>query len=393
MLTPNCLGNMVPPPGGWASLTDDVLVFYIHNSERTARGLLPFEGVETSLDQVAQGHTDYMMAQDFFSHYGNPAQGTGNIYNRCTSPTSVSGSSPGQRINSNVLLNGKYSYWAENIAVAVNFQSSFPNFSASSMYSFIYTDAGSAWGHRINIFRVYTNNYGGTGSEGFIGVGVTQGTNYQTTAFGCGTNWAHAKILNVDYYDPINVAPGTFSFITVVLPARLREFTAQTKGSDIEVSWLVDLEENLDHYELEHSKNGLEFDYLAELEARGTTNDPTQYLAKDFDPYDGVNYYRLKMIDFDGSFTYSKICQASIFSDRPVPQIYPNPFQSILTIEGGDHDDMHYVLTDLLGQKVAIGRISNQKHELDLSSLLTGVYILQLFENEHFVSAQKLLKH
>ena len=59
----------------------------------------------------------------------------------------------------------------------------------------------------------------------------------------------------MDYYDPINVAPGTFSFITVVLPASLREFTAQTKGSDIEVSRLVELEENLDHYELEHSKD------------------------------------------------------------------------------------------------------------------------------------------
>lgn len=132
---------------------------------------------------------------------------------------------------------------------------------------------------------------------------------------------------------------------------------------------------------------------MTELKARGTINEPTQYLVKDFDPYDGVNYYRLKMIDFNGSFTYSKICQATIFSERRAPQIYPNPFHSTLTIEGADLNEMHYVLTDLLGQKVAIGKIGNQKYELDLSSLLSGVYILQLFENEHFVSSQKLLKH
>jgi hypothetical protein len=331
-LTPNCLGNMTAPSGGWAGLSNETIALYIHNSERTARSLLPLYGVETNLSSVAQAHADWQITNDVFSHGGNPALGSGSSYLTCPLPgTSNTGSSFDERINSNSTLNGQWQGIAENLSVSVATSSGssfFTNFVARSIYGLMYQDAGSAWGHRHAILNVFTDNHGPSGSEGFIGVGVGQGANFQAVAFNC-NNWNYAMILTLEYYDPFGSATG-FSFS--VLPVELTAFSGWEENGQVQLAWTTQSERNSDYFVVEKSQDGRLFEAIGNVEAAGFSLVRIDYSFADPAPGPGANYYRLRQVDFDGTVNFSKVIEVWL-PDAAAVAVYPNPFQEFVHLK------------------------------------------------------------
>ncbi len=394
-LTPNCLGNMTPPSNGWNSLNYDELVLYIHNSERAARGLDPVYGVQKELDNVSQLHSDWMLANGVFSHTGDPAFGTTRTYKSCNSGcVDQNGSFFADRIKSETILNN-YQWAGENIASTSRSLSK--AVIAERVYAFIYRDLSSDWGHRENILLNYTDNWGDSGSEGFIGVGVSEGSNYHRCG-SCSSN-SHRTLLTVDYYDPKSFAPGytfntTYSDIeSAALPIEFVDFYSKKMPEQVELSWVTASEENCDYFVVQRSTDMKEFEDLCDVEALRNSNDIKEYSYIDENPLAGTNYYRLKYYDNDGRYQLSDVVSEHFYVD--LAKIFPNPFKDRFNIEGLDVADKYSIeVLDVNGRVVynldfAAG---NSTMEIDLSGYNTGLYFVNI-KGGYIEKTYKILKY
>ena len=113
----------------------------------------------------------------------------------------------------------------------------------------------------------------------------------------------------------VNVVPSdeTFDWWVIVdkispLPVELLSFTASLiENKIVSLDWVTSTEYNSDKFIIERSIDGINWEFLAEKKAAGRSQQPIQYQGFDNSPYLGINYYRLRQVDLDGSFTYSKI--------------------------------------------------------------------------------------
>jgi hypothetical protein len=114
-----------------------------------------------------------------------------------------------------------------------------------------------------------------------------------------------------------------------VLPLRLQSFTARRQFESIRLQWSSSEEENVSHYELQRSADGINYSLLANMAARNGDSQEYDYL--DAIPHSNANYYRLKMVDKDGSYSYSHIVTVQSAANTSI-RIHPVPAQSQLHI-------------------------------------------------------------
>ena len=112
-----------------------------------------------------------------------------------------------------------------------------------------------------------------------------------------------------------------------VVPVKLLYFHAQKKGSEALLTWTTSQEINTDKFDVEFSKDGTIFQSFTSVPAKGISSIKTDYRTLHCCPIVGVNYYRLKMIDRDGSFKYSEIRKV-VFEFINLMKLFPNPATS-----------------------------------------------------------------
>jgi hypothetical protein len=86
------------------------------------------------------------------------------------------------------------------------------------------------------------------------------------------------------------------------LPIDLVYFTAEAKTNKVEIEWKVAQEVNNDYFEIQKSINCLDWEVIARKDGLGTHNFTLTYNYIDYKPFFGVTYYRLKQVDYDGSY-------------------------------------------------------------------------------------------
>lgn len=107
------------------------------------------------------------------------------------------------------------------------------------------------------------------------------------------------------------------------LPVRLKSFEAKSTDSGNELSWKTEAEIGFSHFEVEKSLNGLSFEKIGLVKAFNSENNNYGYQ----DMEDALSaFYRLKMVDLDGKFNFSKIVFVDSKSDKnQFSEFYPNP--------------------------------------------------------------------
>lgn len=181
--------------------------------------------------------------------------------------------------------------------------------------------------------------------------------------------------------------------LATVLPLQLLDFTASANGSHIVLGWVTAREENTNYFAIERSEDGKTFTEQGQVQASGNSSEQKTYVFIDQQPLQGINIYRLRMVDRDGHFTYSKIV-AVIMDPQNTLSLYPNPATRELTV--------HILAAGLLQLKVADlnGRIlkeevrqlsGNSSTILDISNLSEGVYIL-ILQNSNEILYRKFIK-
>ena len=166
------------------------------------------------------------------------------------------------------------------------------------------------------------------------------------------------------------------------LPVELVEFYSIQLDKSISLSWMTASEINNEGFEVQISQNGIDWKKLEFVKGNGNSLDENQYEFKieSRDLVLGVNYFRLKQIDFDGNFEYSNII-GEIWSDNNRELVLaPNPAVDKLAVfipEIFNNENILYQIVNLVGKEIENGTITNgHSQTLDISDLESGTYIL-----------------
>lgn len=195
---------------------------------------------------------------------------------------------------------------------------------------------------------------------------------------------------NVSNPSPIAVvgASGT------AFPVELLTFEGHPEGQTAVLNWLTDREVNNDYFELERSADGEDFLALGQRKGQGTTDEMTAYEFVDEFPFSGINYYRLRQVDFDGSFLYSQTIQVRFEDGEPSLTVSPNPFHNQLEISWPEKgsDPATFALFNLHGQEVILEILEDNHHTLRLDHLPEGIYYYRISQNGAQVAEGKVVR-
>ncbi len=180
----------------------------------------------------------------------------------------------------------------------------------------------------------------------------------------------------------ITWSPFTLGSIYDPLPVTLISFKGETEESVNQLNWQTSNEKNFSYFEVQHSRNALLFTRLGVVEGGSKGN----YLYTHASPFPGINYYRLKMVDNDRTFAYSKIIALTNEDNRPV--VYPNPTSTLVTVSV-DNTLLQSTanLYDVTGRLLKNVVITTNQQQINVTSLTSGIYILKFADGtgERFV--------
>ncbi|MGN6163641.1 MAG: S8 family serine peptidase [Flavisolibacter sp.] len=176
------------------------------------------------------------------------------------------------------------------------------------------------------------------------------------------------------------------------LPVKMMEFTAQkTPGNAVVLNWKTGGEADVARYEIEVARGNdqlqaAQFVKIGEVVSGGNSTSMRTYSFTDSEAEKvGAQYYRLKIIDADGSFVYSEI-RPVVFDEAVLWQVYPNPsrgnFSLIYQLSNGEK--MEAAVYDAKGRLVkevyttANGFLQKLSIDLSMSNYASGVYLLQI---------------
>jgi hypothetical protein len=205
----------------------------------------------------------------------------------------------------------------------------------------------------------------------------------------------------------VNVVPKdeTFDWWAIVdqispLPVELLSFIATAiENRVVSLDWVTSSEYSSDKFIIERSIDGKNWEVLTEKPAAGRSQQPIQYQVIDNSPYLGLNYYRLKQVDLDGSFVLSKVETAMITDHSEfTAMIYPNPTMNHINIQFSNMDFKQRKLKVLDVQgKVLIKRDLTSKDKssivpIDVSKLSQGSYLIQVETDSQELEVYKFVK-
>ncbi len=146
---------------------------------------------------------------------------------------------------------------------------------------------------------------------------------------------------------------GPFYLGGPLLPIRLISFGVITQNGKAAISWTTGFEQNSSHFEIQRSFNGINFTTAGKVNAAGNSTTALKYSFTDLGTLLGMNYYRLKQIDLDGSVYYSEIKQINITPVNPIV-VYPNPATNAINIQFPEHgcNKVDITVYNLKGQVV-----------------------------------------
>ncbi len=191
-----------------------------------------------------------------------------------------------------------------------------------------------------------------------------------------------------------------YSYIadTTIVPVELVSFSASAAANVVTLSWITATELNNKGFEIERSSDKLNWRTIGFKEGNGTIAEPQNYSYVDEYLVEGLYHYRLKQIDFDGSFKYSEIIEVEIApSEFSLSQNYPNPFNpgTVISYQLPVNSFVTLIVYDVLGNEVAVP-VNEQKSagtfkvEFNASDLGSGVYFYQL-KAGGFVETKKMI--
>ncbi len=238
-----------------------------------------------------------------------------------------------------------------------------------------YTGHADGWSHEIIDLTSYTNNNNVALRFQFIS--------------GPSSSEVTSPVLADGFFlDNIKVVKSTL----VLLPVTWVDVSARKSGTAAIISWETSSDNKFDHYEIQRSSNGEDFTSIGTAARTGSS-----YV--DNSPLKGDDYYRLKAVDIDGSFSYSKTMQLSFNDLTSTITYYPNPVKDVLNVvlNSTQQEPVVVEVSSLSGQTVYAKThylAAGSNHiTIGIKNLSNQVYILKIKDsNNNVKSITKILK-
>ena len=191
----------------------------------------------------------------------------------------------------------------------------------------------------------------------------------------------------------------------IYIPVELVSFSASANDGEVSLNWTTATETNNASFEIERSLDNIDYITISNLKGNGTTTEMHTYSFTDVVSISAKMFYRLKQIDFNGSFTYSKTIEVDVNTmpgDFVLSQNYPNPFNPSTTIKysvskiiNNQSSIINLKVYDALGNEVATlvneeKSPGNYEVEWNASGFASGVYFYRLKAGD-FNSVKKLV--
>jgi predicted GH43/DUF377 family glycosyl hydrolase len=186
---------------------------------------------------------------------------------------------------------------------------------------------------------------------------------------------------------------------TLVVPVELTSFTAEPLDQKVILRWTTATELNNNGFEIQRRVTESDFATIGFVRGEGTTTNQKQYSYIDKDLADGKYFYRLKQVDYNGTYEYSNVIEVDVRSlnEYALEQNFPNPFNSTTTIGYvlREKSNAKLILLNVIGEEVAVLVNEEQDkgfHKIDFnaSTLASGVYFYRLQAGD-YTSVRKMI--
>jgi hypothetical protein len=194
-----------------------------------------------------------------------------------------------------------------------------------------------------------------------------------------------------------------FQSMNVVLPVKLANIEAEYVRNGSHVTWSTTEEDNLNSFDVYRSVDGIEYTKVGNVKAKGYSQVNSNYTFMDLElaATNEMAFYKLKMIDNDGKYTWSSVTKLSRINkveSNVVGSVYPNPTKGELNLNVANADSEFSIeVVDIFGKVIlAYNQAdlnSNASMTLDVAEFNNGVYFIRVTGAEGNVSLTRFVKN
>lgn len=182
---------------------------------------------------------------------------------------------------------------------------------------------------------------------------------------------------------PFIVPPRLYSFSIanlISLPIKLLNFTASYTHPEVTISWQTAAEMNADYFVIERAADEIHFKEIGRQKASPNSTNILSYQYIDRKPFAGTSYYRLKLVNLDGTQVVYDVKTIKVEVSSTKLQAYPSPATNtlIININKPLPPKSTYHVVDLNGAIVKQGKLQTSKQPIDITNLAQGQYILKV---------------
>lgn len=227
----------------------------------------------------------------------------------------------------------------------------------------------------------FTASYNGfiTGEDESVLTAMPDFNTTATTASAPGNYAIEVSGAEADNYS-ISYVNGILTIEEGTLPVNLLNFSASTEGNYAKLLWQTSSESNNKEYIISRSTNGVDFVEIAKIPGKENNHTASLYSHYDKEPDNGINYYKLSQVDYNGKVNELGIRTVSISLSAFGLQLYPNPTNDVVNVlfEAGKYNTL--TVTDISGKVLQQVKISSDENSLTVSlgDYPAGTYLLRL---------------
>jgi surface protein len=180
----------------------------------------------------------------------------------------------------------------------------------------------------------------------------------------------------------------------IMLPVTWLDFTGQLEANKVILNWKTASEQNNTGFDVERSADGRSWSKIGFIPGKINSVVLTPYSYTDLSPLKGLSYYRLKQIDLDKRFSYSRIIRINNVINGKVA-IWPNPVNNLLNIEINQryrNEKMYLTVTDMKGTVLVSRIVTHGNLAISTSGWPKALYVVTLRSEADIIMTRKILK-
>lgn len=179
--------------------------------------------------------------------------------------------------------------------------------------------------------------------------------------------------------------------ISAALPVELTTFEANPKNNAMELIWQTASETDNEGFQVEHSVDGWDWKVLDFVEGNNNSFQTHDYSYTHQSPSSKMNFYRLKQMDFSGSFEYSKVISVrGVETGDSDIRVFPNPTSDLISLQNFEGESVSYLIYDSRGNVSQTGFSGTDL--IDIQNLQLGLYYLKVIDDKNKIYRGKFLK-